>query len=245
VLPPALALVLVGAAALKLLQLLLSHSSPFYEPAVLDAKYYHEWALRIAGGDLLGDGVFYGLPLYPYFLAACYALVGPVVLVPKLAQVALGVATIFLVYRIGERLDTAATGLLAAVLAAFYGPLLFHETLLVPESLAVPLYAAGLYLCCVFLERPSLGRGALVGFVLGVACLTKAGAIPFVLGFALACLLRPSGAGGRLVAPVLALMLTFLATLAPVTLHNVLWGRDTVLLTLAVSLIYANPRLLH
>jgi hypothetical protein len=78
-----------------------------------------------------------------------------------------------------------------------------------------------------------------------VACLTKAGAIPFVLGFALACLLRPSGAGGRLVAPVLALMLTFLATLAPVTLHNVLWGRDTVLLTLAVSLIYANPRLLH
>jgi hypothetical protein len=157
VLPPALALVLVGAAALKLLQLLLSHSSPFYEPAVLDAKYYHEWALRIAGGDLLGDGVFYGLPLYPYFLAACYALVGPVVLVPKLAQVALGVATIFLVYRIGERLDTAATGLLAAVLAAFYGPLLFHETLLVPESLAVPLYAAGLYLCCVFLERPSLG----------------------------------------------------------------------------------------
>jgi len=224
--------VLTVASVIKVTYLLSSRGDPFFEPTLLDAKYYHQWALRIVGGDLAGGGVFYGLPLYPYFLALCYALFAGSVFVTKLVQVMLGLVTLLFTYGIGARLADRKTGLLAVALAAFYGPLFFHEAMLIPEALSLPLYAAGFYACCLFLDAPSVRRGALLGVLLGLACLTKAGVMLFVVLFVAALLLRPRLAA---VAPargaLAALAASFIAVLAPVTLHNRLVGGDWVVLT--------------
>ena len=50
----------------------ISHA-PFFHLRLGDAAEYHQWALRIVGGDWRGEGVFYQAPLYPYFLAVCTA----------------------------------------------------------------------------------------------------------------------------------------------------------------------------
>ena len=210
----------------------LGRADPFFQPVLLDSKYYHDWAVRIVAGDLAGPGVFYGLPLYPYFLALCYALFGPSVVAVKLIQVALGLVTVILVYAIGVALADRTVGLVAAGFAAVYGPLFFHETMLVPEAVGVPLYAAAFLGCCRFLEAPSVRRGIASGVLLGLACLTKAGVMPFVLLFVAALALRPRLAASPPAAGALAaIALSFAAILAPVTLHNRLHGGDWVLLT--------------
>ncbi len=153
--PAALVAILAAAAAIRLACLLFSTQNPFYEPLLLDPAFYHQWALRILGGDF-GKGVFYGLPLYPFFLAALYKISGLSLFFVKLAQAALGVLTVFFVFKTGERIAEERAGLLAAFFAAIYGPLFFHETVLVPESIGVPLYAAAFFFVCRFIDAPSV-----------------------------------------------------------------------------------------
>jgi 4-amino-4-deoxy-L-arabinose transferase-like glycosyltransferase len=222
-----LPLVLAVALAIRIAYLLLDRGEPFFEPVLLDAKYYHQWAQRILGGDLASRGVFYGLPLYPYFLALYSALTGGSTVAVELVQLLLGLVTVFFTYRIGERVADRATGLLAAGLAALHGPLFFHEAMFIPEAIGVPLYAAAFWCCCRFLDAPSVRRGVLAGVVLGLACLTKAGVMPFVVLFVTGLAVRPALAA---VPPsrgsLAAIMLSFVAVLAPVTLHNGLVDGD-------------------
>ena len=181
---------------------------------------------------MLTAGVFYGLPLYPYFLALCYAVSGGSVVAVKVVQIALGLLTVVLTYATGTRLADSTVGLVAAALAAVYGPLVFHESMLIPEAIGVPLYAAGFYSCCLFLDAPSVRRAVLAGALLGLACLTKAGVLPFAVLFVAVLLLRPTLAATRPPAAALAAFaVAFVAVLAPVTLHNRIVGGDTVLLT--------------
>jgi len=217
--------------AIKLVYLFTSQSSPFFEPRLLDPKYYHDWALRIAAGDLTSDPVFYGLPLYPFFLALCYKISNSALLSAKLAQIALGLVTLFFTYKTGEKLHGEKTGLVAVALGAVYGPLFFHEGVFIPEALGLPLYAAAFYFLCLLVERISPLRAALFGVTLGLACLTKAGALVFAFMFLAAILFSKGHTLKNKIPALLIFILSFLATLAPVTLHNLIRGKDTVLLT--------------
>lgn len=228
-----LVVLLGGALIVRLAHLALDSANPFRGPALLDARYYHEWALRIVGGDLPTTGVFYGLPLYPYFLAVWYALFGPSVVAVELVQLALGLGTIAVVYALGARLADRTVGLVAAGFAAVYGPSLFYESMFIPEAIGIPLYAVALWSCCVFLDAPSIRRGVVTGSLLGLAALTKAGVIAFTVLFAVALLERPALVAGhhRPIRAIAALMLTFAALLGTVTLHNRVFGGDWVFLT--------------
>src|SRR3989338_4040687 len=160
---------------IRITYLILSKKSPFYQPLLLDPEYYHRWAERILAGNWVGDGVFYGLPLYPYFLALCYKVFHGSLLAVKVIQSLLGLVTLFFTFKIGERLFSKKAGILAILLAAVYGPLFFHEGILIPETLSLPLYAAGFYFSIRFMEAPSIRKGIGLGFLFGLAALTKAG----------------------------------------------------------------------
>lgn len=225
-LPAALLLGLV----VRVAYLIFSHQSPFFEPLLLDPGYYHHWALRIAGGEISPPSVFYGLPLFPYVLALLYKLTGASLWATKIFQILLGLVTIFFVYRTGEKLGSRLAGGIAAMLTAVYGPLFFHEAVLIPENLAVPLYAASFYYACGFFEKPTAKKGAVLGVLFGLAALTKAGIMLFIPVFAVMLILRQKKAKAPLM-PVWACLAVFVLTLAPVTAHNFFRGKDTVLLT--------------
>jgi hypothetical protein len=74
-------------------------NDPFFALPSVDPRMYHEWALRIAGGEWMGDAVFFLAPLYAYFLALVYAACGPSFLAAKLVQCAIGSLTCVLVWR--------------------------------------------------------------------------------------------------------------------------------------------------
>jgi len=229
---PALLWWILGAALLvKVVYLSFARSSPFFEPLLLDPEYYHNWALRILKGDLAGDGVFYGLPLYPFFLALCYKLFGVSILAVKTVQALLGLVTIFFICKIGEKIASEKAGLLGAALAAVYGPLFFHEAILIPESLGIPLYAASFYFAILFSGSPTVKRGAGLGVLFALAALTKAGIIAFVMLFSAGVLIREIRSREKKILPSAACLAAFFLTLAPVTAHNVIHGKDFVLLT--------------
>lgn len=229
-LPFALWAALGLALVIRIAYLFFSKDGPFYEPVILDPVYYHKWALKIVGGDWKGEDVFYGLPLYPFFLALVYKITNQSLLAVKFLQACLGVATVFLTYKIGEKIHSKNVGVLAALFAAFYGPLFFHEQILTPESLGVPLYALSFYLACLFSDSPTVKKGIGLGVCSALAALTKAGLIPFVLLLPFLFYLNHRRQSFS-VKPWAAYLLVFFLTLSPVAIHNWVYGHDFVPLT--------------
>jgi Flp pilus assembly protein TadD/4-amino-4-deoxy-L-arabinose transferase-like glycosyltransferase len=228
--PKLLWVLLAAALAVKITYLFFSRQSPFYEPLLLDPRYYHDWAAKLLGGQW-GDGVFYGLPLYPFFLALVYKLFSGSFLAAKIIQVFLGLVTLFFVYKTAEKIASRRAGLLAVGVGAFYGPLFFYEPILIPETLSLPLYAAGFYLACVLVDAPGLKKAAALGVVLGLAALTKAGVLLFAVLFFAWLLARAIFFEKKSIAPALLGLALFFLTLLPVTAHNLVRGKDTVFLT--------------
>ncbi len=62
-------------------------------------RFYDEWALRIARGELTDHHAFYGLPLYPYVLAVFYNLFGHNLFVPALVQICADSVTAVLIFK--------------------------------------------------------------------------------------------------------------------------------------------------
>lgn len=229
--PGVLFLILLASFVIRGVYFFLSRNSPFYEPLLLDPRYYHDWALKILHGDVAGGGVFYGLPLYPFFLALCYKLSGVSLVFVKWVQILLGLVTLFFIYKTGEKINSRVVGLLACGLAAVYGPLFFHEQVLIPEALGLPLYAMGFYGVCLFVDDPTPKKGMALGVLLGLAALTKAGILLFVALWVAFLLFSELKSRRGEVIPVLLCVVFFLLTLAPVSAHNFVYGKDKVFLT--------------
>ena len=66
------ATVVLVAVLVRLVYFVQFRATPYYAHPLVDAHLYDEKAWRIAGGDWLGDAVFYQDPFYPYFLALLY-----------------------------------------------------------------------------------------------------------------------------------------------------------------------------
>jgi hypothetical protein len=166
----------------------LDRNDPFFAPVLLGAAYYHRRSASAAATSherrLLRPAA---VSVFSGALLRAHRRLG------RRGEARADRArarTLFFTFKIGEHLADAPTGLVAASLAALYGPLFFFEAMLIPEALGVPLYAAGFYHCLRFLDAPTWRRGVLAGALLGLACLTKAGVILFVVLFSVILLLR-------------------------------------------------------
>lgn len=145
-------------------------ATPWFNNLSIDPEVYDAWGQRIAAGDWLGNAIFYQDPLYPYFLGLIYWVFGHDLLVVRLLQAAIGIATCVLVARVGKRLFDDKVGNLAAIIAALYLPSIFYEAQIEKSFLAVFLIVA----ITDLLLRPSTKHRVAAGFLLGLACLVRA-----------------------------------------------------------------------
>ncbi|MFH1723911.1 MAG: tetratricopeptide repeat protein [Elusimicrobiota bacterium] len=127
-------LVFFLALAVRLAYLWSVRGTPVIEAPVLDAAFYHDWALRISQGEWTTGGVFFMTPIYPYMLAVLYALFGPSLWAPLILQAFAGAALCALIESAARRLFSPGPALLAGLWAAFYGPFVFHDGVLMKES---------------------------------------------------------------------------------------------------------------
>lgn len=134
----------IGAAALALrvVYLLELRETPLFAVPIGDGWVYDLWARRIAAGEWLGSEPFYQSPLYPYFLASIYRIVGHSLTAVRVAQALLGSAACVLVAIAGRRFLSPRAGLAASAMLAVYPFAIFSDGLIQKSSLDLFLMSA-------------------------------------------------------------------------------------------------------
>lgn len=230
--------VFAAALALRLAYLSKLARTPLYSQLVLDPLYYHDWAVKIAGGDWLsGRQVFEQSPLYAYILAVTYRIAGDGLLAPRLVQAVVGSFTSLLVFLIARRLFGRPAALAAGLFMAAYGPALFYDGMIMKTTWAVFLTTA-MTAALVFSEGSRRGMLFSAGALLGAAALVRDNLIllaPMLAAWlAVDLLARRALDSGKLKEAVVRVALfaagTTLAVL-PVTIRNRAVSGEWVLLT--------------
>ncbi len=170
---------IIGLAFVLRLLNVLAIGDNFYANFLSDASTYRLWASRItAGSSYLGPAFPMG-PLYPYFLALCLGI-GFSFYSALFLQAVFGTVTVFNIYKITKRIFDKKAGLIAAFMAAIYGPFIFYDGLLLSESLQLLLMSSALlliipakgkkirsinyFLSGILIGLTALGRGTILIF---------------------------------------------------------------------------------
>jgi 4-amino-4-deoxy-L-arabinose transferase-like glycosyltransferase len=173
-------------------------------------------------------------------MAAVYKLFSPDLVYIRYLNLALGVLTCFLVYRVGERLGDRATGVLAALGLALYKPFILDSVVPLKTALFVTLFALSLWLLVLELETPRWGRALLLGIVAGLMLNVAGHALALLPVFGAAVVLAgPAGdregrwarQARRAGIGLLAFGAGLLVVVAPVALRNHRVGGEWVLTT--------------
>jgi 4-amino-4-deoxy-L-arabinose transferase-like glycosyltransferase len=225
----------------RVLNVLASRDSPFFEYLPVDCGEYDEWGQAIAAGEWLGSEIFYQDPLYPYFLGVFYSVFGRHLTALLLFQALLGALNVPLVYGIARRLWNERVALLTAALVALYAPFVFYDGLVLKTFLEVLLLNTSLYALLRASEsapgEPSLRTWALAaGVALGVGALTRANfllLVPVVLAWLFVYPPWPEGGRqrSRQLGITLSLLLGIALAILPVTIRNYVVGDEFVLIT--------------
>ena len=224
---------LIGGLLLRLLFWRHSSRDIFSTILVIDAEFYDAWAKAILGGDWLGTSVYYQDPLYAYFLAGCYKLFGTNIDAIRIIQCFLDIGTIALLYSIGARIFSRTAGVIAALLAAVYGPFVYYTVLLDKTTLTLFLSASSLL---IFLRASSSIRPlALIcaGISLGLAALIRGQfmLVTFVFAGWLLIVKRNAFTLGQRAVYAMYLLLGTSLIIGPIFVRNYYVGKDRVLLT--------------
>ncbi len=231
-------LVVIGLTALGLLVRLahffqIEANDPyFYFPSV-DPGVYHEWATRIAGGEWLGDDVFFLAPLYPYTLGVLYKITGASIYAARLFQLVIGAGSCALIYLLGKRTLGAATGALAALTWSVYSMSVFYDGVLLVAAIQTPLNLLLALALVRASSRPGILNWALAGALLGISALARPNVLLLVIPILpwMYFSFRRRLSRMRLVVMVLVFGVSTCAVVLPVTFRNLVVGDDIVLIS--------------
>jgi hypothetical protein len=256
------ALVFTTALSIRLGYLGGINESPFYDIRYLkgtDAYNFFVWALKIANGEDIGEGVYtIQAPLYPYFLALIFKLTGGGnLLVPRFVQLVLGSFTALFAFSLGRRLKGESAGLTAGLMTAFYGPMILYEGTFLRDGMIAFLYTAFVYTLIRARERPGLLSGSLSGALFGLSILIKPNILMMVpvIGW---CIWNSQGTTTGLEAAVaeagehkrrvrksqikltLSMACALAAVMAPMTFKNLKAGDSSLFLSRTSSFTFIN-----
>ena len=175
-----LVLIFVLALSIRFVNLACLSHQPFFDYKIGDAARYDAWASEIAGGNWIGDSVFYQAPLYPYFLAVIYATVGDHVFVVKFIQALLASISCCLLAAACWNFFNRQVGVIAGVIMSLYAPSIFLESLIQKSVLDLVFLCAILWIVSWLLRRPSYRLWLFLGACIGGLCLTRENALALI-----------------------------------------------------------------
>ena len=232
--PRALALVvplaLLGAIlGLRMAYLHQLGGSPLATFLVEDQLVYQRRAIEILSGRFLGTSpLFYSSTLYPYLLAAIYAVTGVAPSAVYLIQGLLGVATCGLVFLLAREAFETRRALVALVLAGLYGPLAFAEGQILMISWSVFAVSLALWAAVRHARTGTWTSALLCGAACGLGVVDKPNLLVLALGIAIGWRL---GEGRVRTKSLLALAAGALLFVAPAAAINAAQSGGRVLLS--------------
>ena len=147
-------------------------------PYTYDGEVYDRIAVNVIEGRGFGyrpgELQSWRPPLYPLFLAASHAFFGGSLLLVRVLQTLMGVATVLLVYLLGKELFTQKHAPeLAALIIALYPGMAIFPGLLLTETLVTLLLVSALYVQSRIMGKPSISRLVLFGVLCGLTVLCR------------------------------------------------------------------------
>lgn len=215
-----------------------------HEPLTGDALWYEDvgWSISQGGGDLRHRD-FSHPPLYPLFLFFIYRLFGHSPLAVLGIQALLGTGSCWLTYLVGRRLLGVQIGLLSLAFCVLSVSLIKVSSLFLTESLLTFLLVFGTYLLLRLCEGSGWKVAVALGFVMGVASLTKSSVIFLPVLLVGGLLLLRSWSRPRRAGLSFTVLLAFSATLLPWSFRNLLhYGRWAPISTNAGITFYSSYR---
>jgi len=178
-----------------------------------------------------GGKQFHQEPLYPYMVAATYALIGADVRWVFLWQMLLGVAINVLIWRLATRAFGSTVGAAAGLLAVFCSPLVFYELLLIRATSIVFASLALVFVAARALDTPTWRAWVGVGVTTGVAMLLKTTFLLLGLGIFVLLVWRLRRDRTLMLRAACSMVAAVLFCLAPAVARNVVVGAPPTSLT--------------
>jgi 4-amino-4-deoxy-L-arabinose transferase-like glycosyltransferase len=139
----------------------------------IDIKSYEDDAIAILDAGIMSLKAYHA-PVYPFFIAAVYAVFGRSYLYVYIAQSVLGTLTTFMIYLIAGRLGAGKRiSLLSAGASLLYWPLQMYSGILLSETVFLFLLSLGVYIFLKALDMQKLLLFAAAGVVFGLSTLTR------------------------------------------------------------------------
>ncbi len=193
---------------------------------IIDAEYYHTWAASLASGRGGEEGTYFMSPLYPYLLSILYSLLTPSLKLVLIFQAIMGIILIYLTYKIGTILFNRTTGLVCALLTAFYRPFIYYEGVLLTATLILLLNAV---ILLILLKQSRRGWVDIIaGILLGLSALARPNILLFALMLIAVFLIIPSKRDFR---RAVFIVLGLAIVLIPTSYRNFRAGGEWVLTT--------------
>jgi len=206
-------------------------TSPFFDILPGDLGAYDRWAKLIVEEGWLGKDIFYQDPLYPYFLAFFYKVIGRDFFWIYMVQAFMGAASSLLLVVLGTKVFNRTTGIFAGLLYGLYGPAIYFDGLLLKVTLSAFLLILAIYL---FLHKEFKDVGPsqfFSGFFFGLACLTRANFLLILPVVFFTLLLNKNAWLKKRVGMILLFFIGVLTALGPVVARNYAVGNELVLTT--------------
>ena len=168
----------------RLLYLYESSDNPTFWTPIVDSRTYDRLARAWAEQGTMGPPFFWQPFFYPFVLGLLYKLSGGALLFAKIVQAVVGALTCLVTWRLGARVFDRTTGLVAGLMLALCGPVIFFEGELLAAGWAA---LAGVVVLLIALrvgERQSRGWWLLAGLAAGVATMIRPTFLPFMLAVA-------------------------------------------------------------
>lgn len=119
-------------------------------------------------------------PLYPFFLAGFYALVGQNFLLVRLAQALIDSITVIFVYKLGKSISGRdQVGYISALIACFYPELVAPTAFILTETMTTFLLTAFMWFLIESIKRSRISLSLAGGVLLGLTTLCR----PVTLAF--------------------------------------------------------------
>ena len=172
--------IFILALLVRLLYLYESSANPSFVCPTVDSNIYDSAARSLSAGDGMGD-VFFRQPFfYPFFLTIVYLTSNSSIICAKVIQVLLGCVTCFLTYRLGRGAFGRGTGIIAGIITALYGPLIFFEAELLGSGWAALWSVVLLLLFLKSSSKKSIWLCFVLGICAALSIITRPTFVPFV-----------------------------------------------------------------
>ena len=181
--PVLLGLLFLAGLGLRVVHIAMVSGLPWFaaDQPILDAFLYDRVAWNIVCGDpwRTPEIAYASSPTYALWLAGLYRVFGHDVLVPRIAQALLGATVPLMLFHLGQKTIGTIAGWSAALMAAFYGLLIFYDGELLKASLSVFLLVASL--CWIVPHGEGRGHPLVAGLTLALAIGMPGNVVPLVL----------------------------------------------------------------